>query len=119
LAAPALERVVRDIASQVGFRWSIDVLPITVAALMTPDWIARKVTIPPEATRVLLPGYCQGDLTLLQKRACERPVEWGPRDLRKLPDFFGRQPLGDNYGAYDIEIIAEINHAPRLPLTEI
>ena len=30
-----------------------------------------------------------------------------------------RQKSAENYGSYDIEIIAEINHAPRLSLTEI
>jgi dihydropteroate synthase-like protein len=46
-------------------------------------------------------------------------VERGPRDLRQLPDFFGRAPTPSDYGAYDIEIIAEINHCPRLTLAEI
>jgi dihydropteroate synthase-like protein len=47
------------------------------------------------------------------------PVERGPRDLRELPAFFGRQQLTQEYGAYDIEIIAEINHCPRLSMAEI
>jgi hypothetical protein len=43
------------------------------------------------------------------------PVERGPEDLRRLDEFFGQQSrdLAD-YGGFDIEIIAEINHAPRL-----
>ena len=44
-------------------------------------------------------------------------VELGPRDLRRLPEFFGRTKVAGDYGAYDIEIIAEINHVPRLPLS--
>jgi dihydropteroate synthase len=47
------------------------------------------------------------------------PVERGPRDLQRLGDFFGQQPVAGDYGAYTIEIIAEINHAPRLPLGQI
>jgi dihydropteroate synthase-like protein len=39
--------------------------------------------------------------------------------LRQLPDFFGREPAPADYGAYDIEIIAEINHCPRLKLVDI
>ncbi len=48
------------------------------------------------------------------------PVERGPRDLRRLPEYFGKDaPAAADYGRYDIEILAEINHAPRLPLAEI
>jgi len=36
-----------------------------------------------------------------------------------LPTFFGRNPTPPDYGAYDIEIIAEINHCPRLTLADI
>jgi dihydropteroate synthase-like protein len=36
-----------------------------------------------------------------------------------LPEFFGQQTRAAEYGAYDIEILAEINHARRLPLDEI
>ena len=65
-----------------------------------------------------MPGYCTGDLTPMQNVA-RVPVERGPRDLRELPRFFGRAPMPTDYGAYDIEIIAEINHCPRLSLAEI
>src|SRR5207249_3273404 len=39
---------------------------------------------------------------------------------RDLPDYFGaRDESAADYGAYDIEILAEINHAPRMTLDEI
>jgi dihydropteroate synthase-like protein len=41
-------------------------------------------------------------------------VEKGPKDLREIPQYFGRAALALDYGAYDIEILAEINNAPRL-----
>ena len=109
---------VESLAREMGFEYSIDVLPITVAALMTPEWIARRIKLPAGATRVLVPGYCTGDLQPIQA-ATGVPVERGPRDLRELPRFFGREPMPADYGAYDIEIIAEINHCPRLALAEI
>jgi dihydropteroate synthase len=47
-------------------------------------------------------------------------VDLGPEDLRDLPRFFGLDgPKADGYGAFDIEILAEINHAPTLPLDEL
>jgi len=118
LARHALEDLLPSLAEQVGFRYSLDVLPITVAALMTPEWVAKHVQIPGEATSVLIPGYCEGELSALES-TINLPVKRGPRDLRQLPLYFSREPLPSEYGAYDIEIIAEINSCPRLSLAEI
>lgn len=118
LAEHSLRRQLADLAPRVGFDYSIDVLGITVAALLTTDWAASRLNVPAAANRIILPGYCQGELAAVQ-RATGKPVERGPRDLRRLPEFFGQQAIGASYGAYDIEILAEINHAPRLALAEI
>ena len=101
------------------FNFTIDVLPITVAALMTPKWIARHIQVGDDATHVMLPGYCEGDLDALAA-AVGRPVIKGPRDLRRIGEFLGNAPArAASYGEYDIEIIAEINHAPRLTRDEV
>ncbi|NLY03218.1 MAG: dihydropteroate synthase [Rhodopirellula sp.] len=118
LAEPSLRKVVESLGPAVGFDYSIQVMPITVAALMTPKWIARRIAVPPVATRVMLPGYCLGDRSVLEE-AAGIPVEIGPKDLRQLPEFFGRFSERADYGEYDIEILAEINHAPRLSLHAI
>jgi len=118
LAEHALRKVLAQAAADVGFRYSIDVLPITVAALMTPEWIAKRLYVPDEAEVVLLPGYCEGDLLPVEAVA-RLPVECGPRDLRMLPAFLGKSQDATEYGGYDIEILAEINFAPRLPLAEL
>jgi dihydropteroate synthase-like protein len=118
LAEHALRPMVASLAERIGFAHSIDVLPITVAALMTPSWIARHVRIPSEATRVIVPGYCDGDLAPIRSLTAAS-VERGPRDLRELDEFFGQSTRLDDYGGYSIEILAEINHAPRLKLDAI
>jgi dihydropteroate synthase-like protein len=118
LAEFSLRNLLAELGPRAGFDYSVDVLGITVAALMTTDWIAPRLHPPPGTSRVVLPGYCQGELDVVE-RAAGVPVERGPRDLRRLSEFFGQRPAADDYGAYDIEIIAEINHAPRLPLAEI
>jgi dihydropteroate synthase len=118
LAASALRRVVEPLAAERGFAATVQVLPITVAALMTPEWIARRVAVSPETERVIVPGYCHGDLAPIVE-ACGKPVERGPRDLRQLPAYFGAPPAQSEYGPYDIQIIAEINHCPRITLAEI
>ncbi len=89
-----------------------------MAALAPTPWIARHLTVPAGVDRVILPGLCPGDLESLHALAAE--VERGPADLRDLPDFFrtSADPRR-NYGAYDITILAEINHAPRLGREEI
>ncbi len=118
LAATALENQLQQLAPSVGFEYTIGVLPITVAALMTPEWISRKIDVPEGTTSVMIPGYAGGDLTPLAEKL-KVPVESGPRDLFALPEHFGAAPIPKNYGKFDIEIIAEINHAPRLELTTI
>lgn len=119
LAEHSLRATVTEIAARVGFEYTIDVLPITVAALMTPEWISRHLKVLPQVTQVLLPGYCEGDLSPVIAAAGGVPVERGPRDLRRLSEYFTGQKAPTDYGAYDIEIIAEINHCPRLKLTDI
>src|SRR5438105_3522633 len=112
LAEYALRPMVGSLARRIDFDCTIDVLPITVAALMTPAWVARHVRIPREATRVIVPGYCEGDLSPIQSLT-SASVERGPRDLRDLDEFFWQQSTHEDYGAFDIQILAEINHAPR------
>ncbi len=115
LAEHALRTTLPKLSVDAGFDYSIQVLPITVAALMTPQWIAPRLEIPQAATKILLPGYCDGDLAALQLTT-SLPIEIGPKDLRQLPHFFGQKPDNQGYGRWDIEILAEINHAPRLEL---
>jgi dihydropteroate synthase-like protein len=119
LAEPALRRTLAELAPRAAFDFSVAVLPITVAALTTTPWVASHLSVPPGVDRVLLPGLCAGELALVTERAGV-PVERGPKDLRDLPEFFGARagPPAD-YGAFDIEILAEINHAPGLPMEEI
>lgn len=119
LAERPLRGIVEQLACKLGFSYTIDVLPITVAALMTPEWMARKLTLDPRATRIILPGYCEGELAPLVQRVGAVPIEVGPRDLRRLPEHFGQQPDREGYGKFDIEIVAEINNCPRLALSEI
>src|SRR5262245_26305031 len=111
LAEPALRRLLADLAPQAGFDYSVGVLPITVAALATTAWVARHLTVPPGIERVVLPGLCAGELADLAA-VCPVPVERGPKDLRDLPEYFGRAKVPANFGAHDIEILAEINHVP-------
>src|SRR5262245_54673512 len=99
------------------FAHDVAVLGITVAALMTTTWIARHLEAPAENTDlVLIPGLCEGDAEVVREKVGVR-VEKGPKDLREIPAYFGRHVPRD-YGAWDIEIVAEINNVPRLTREE-
>src|SRR5256884_6858100 len=113
LAEPALRRVVGGMGPP--FAWDVAVMRITVAALMTTPWIARFLEAPPSpgTDLVLIPGLCEGDPAVVAQKLGV-PVEKGPKDLRQIPEYFGRAAATRDYGAYDIEIIAEVNNAPRL-----
>lgn len=118
LAEPALQRVATQLQEQFAVRVSIQVLPITVAALMSPAWIAKHLVVPQHCDRIILPGYCDGDLQPIEI-VSGSPVEVGPRDLRDLPEWFGGVSTPVSLEKYSIEIIAEINNAPRLPIEDI
>jgi dihydropteroate synthase-like protein len=118
LAEPGLRRILADLAPQAGFEYTVAVLPISVAALATTSWIANHLNLKAPVDRVLLPGLCMGDLTELSQPVGVA-VERGPKDMVDLPAYFGEPQPKSDYGAYDISILAEINHVPRMTLNEI
>ena len=111
LAEPSLRRVLAEMSPP--FRYDVAVLKITVAALMTTSWIARSLTVPEGTDLVIIPGLCEGETAAVTDRVGVE-VEKGPKDLRDIPRYFGRSADAREYGAWDIEIVAEINNAPRL-----
>ncbi|WP_013628698.1 DUF6513 domain-containing protein [Rubinisphaera brasiliensis] len=119
LAEPALRQTLAELSGQDDFEAEIVVLGISVAALMHVRWISRKLELPEGVDRVILPGWCQGDISQLEQQYGV-PFERGPKDLRDLPRFFSRksrEPI--SLDRYDIEILAEINHAPLLADAEL
>jgi dihydropteroate synthase len=119
LAEPALRRTLEQLATQAAIEASVEVLPISVVALATTPWIGRHLRVPAGVERVVLPGLCQGALDAISVPPGVAVVR-GPEDLRDLPEFFsvGRTTAAD-YGEFDIEILAEINYAPRLSRNEL
>jgi dihydropteroate synthase-like protein len=111
LAEPALRRVLAEMAPP--FDYEVAPLGITVAALMTTSWIGAHLGSADGADRVMIPGLCEGDVDVLVQKL-GRPVEKGPKDLRQIPQHFGRAALVHDYGAWDIEILAEINNTPTM-----
>jgi dihydropteroate synthase len=116
LAAPLLRDTLARMPA--GFDYDVAVLGISVAALMTTDWVARFLSVPDGVDLILLPGHTQGGVDLLERRFGVR-AEKGPKDLRQIPEHFGMAAARADYGAFDVQIVAEINNAPGLALPEV
>ncbi|MFN5531641.1 MAG: DUF6513 domain-containing protein [Planctomycetaceae bacterium] len=119
LAEPSLRRVVEQIAPRLPCEVEVAVLGISVAALLHADWIRRKLVLPEGVDRVILPGWCQGDIASLSAHYGV-PFELGPKELHDLPEWLGAgtRPKPD-LSRYNLQILAEINHAPRMSDREI
>jgi dihydropteroate synthase len=116
LAEPALRRTLAGMTPP--FAADVAVMKITVAALMTTPWIARFLEVPPGTDLVLIPGLCEGEPGVIEERVGVA-TEKGPKDLREIPQYFGQAAAQADYGGYSIEILAEINNAPRLARTDL
>src|SRR4030095_1287867 len=88
-------------------------------ALMTTPWIAHVLDeLPQGIDLVVIPGLCEGNPQVISEKFGVR-VEKGPKDLREIPQHFGRAAAAREDGAWDIEMVAEINDAPRLTRTAL
>lgn len=116
LAEAQLRRTLEDMAP--SFRYSVQVLGVSVAALMTADMIQRRLQDTQGADRILVPGRCRGDLNALST-VLGIPVERGPEELHDLPYFFGKKRKPADLSRYDLLIFAEIVDAPRMSVGDI
>ena len=114
LAEPALRAVV----SELGIDHQIEVMNISVAALMTTRWIARRLTAPEGVDNIVIPGLCEGDVETLQE-ATGLPVRKGPADVRALPQWYGREAIRAELGPRDIRVFAEINDVQSLTAEQV
>lgn len=119
LAEASLRDVVTPIAAKHGFQFEIVVPGIQVAALLHVNLLRKRLTVAPHVDLVVVPGWCQGSLDELTQQF-GKPFVAGPKDLYDLPEFFGvgKRRTAD-LSRYSIQILAEINHATRMPLKDI
>ena len=100
------------------FEYTVEVLNISVAALMSTQWIAQHLSDIHGCQQVMIPGLCQGDVLVVQERAGVEVIR-GPSDLKDLPVFLGRQGVREGYGEYRVKILAEIVDAYRMSWDDI
>lgn len=121
LAEKSLHKVLAEVQSNPKtppFKYRVQQIGVSVAALMTPDLIARRVKEVGDADKIILPGLCQGDLLALEAQYGV-PVERGPADLKDLPQYFGHAGVQPDLSRYSVQIFAEIVDAPFLSVAGI
>ena len=117
LAEPRLSQVLASMPPT-PFTWEVRNLGVKVAALMTPEIIRRRLGPIGNATRIVVPGRCKGDLARLAADLGV-PVELGPEELKDLPEFFGGKAGRRDLTAHDCRIFAEIVEASALSVEQI
>jgi len=118
LAEARLRRVLAEMSST-DFAWDVRDIGVQVAGLMTADIIRRRLPRAElRADRVLVPGFCAGDLDALSAE-WGVPVTRGPDDLHDIPAHFGQARLGVDLSQHNVRIFAEIVDAPRLSIERI
>jgi dihydropteroate synthase-like protein len=117
LAEKSLVKVLSEM-QPAKFSHEVRRLGISVAGLMTADFIRRHLPLPVAADRIVVPGRCRGDLDELARHFAV-PVVRGPDELKDLPQFFGRARRQADLSRYDVSIFAEIVDAPNLSIEAI
>jgi dihydropteroate synthase len=114
LAEPALRAVI----SELGIDHQIAVMNISVAALMTTRWIAKRLSAAEGVDNIVIPGLCEGDVDTLQQ-ATGLPVRKGPADVLALPEWYGREAVRAQLGPRDVRVFAEINDVQSLSREQV
>ena len=117
LAEKSLHQVLASM-QPAPFRYRIKQIGVSVAALMTPELIVRRLPDTGDADKLIVPGLCQGDLSILEHKY-GIPVARGPEDLKDMPQYFGRGGQAPDLSKYDVNIFAEIVEAPQLSVDGI
>ena len=66
LAQKRLERILKEMAPT-EFTYEIRNIGVSVAALMTAQMINRRIKDLEQIDRIIVPGLCRGDLSILSK----------------------------------------------------
>jgi dihydropteroate synthase-like protein len=117
LAENSLNRVLENMPSK-QFEAQVLNIGVSVAALMTPQMILRRVAKVANADKIIVPGLCVGNLNELEQYYGV-PVLKGPIDLKDLPQFFGHERQTTDLSQYATSIFAEIVDAPFLTVEKI
>ncbi|MFZ2726307.1 MAG: DUF6513 domain-containing protein [Methylococcaceae bacterium] len=105
-------------AMQPQFSYTVHNIGVKVAALMTTEMIARRLSDTFGADKIIIPGRCRGDLDALSAQL-GIPVLRGPEELKDLPQYFGKKAYRYDLSHYAVNIFAEITDAPHLSIEQV
>ncbi|MDE0249536.1 MAG: DUF6513 domain-containing protein [Gammaproteobacteria bacterium] len=117
LAEKSLCRVLQSI-QPANFTYDVRQMGVSVAALMTTHIIENRLMNIGNASRIVIPGRCRGDIESLSK-VLGVPVERGPNELKDLPAYLGQVEKKADLNIHDVQIFAEIVDAPSMSVDEI
>lgn len=117
LAEPHLLGVLEGMAHR-SFTYEVRQIGLQVAALMTVDQIRRRLEDTGDADRILVPGWCRGDLGALSADLGV-PVQRGPKEVKDIPAHLGGQAAAPALAERTTLLFAEIADAPDLSLAEL
>ena len=117
LAEKSLNKTLNSIDNR-DFDFEVRALGVSVAALMTTDLIARRLSDAQGFDRAILPGRCRGQLEKLTEKF-QIPFERGPEELKDLPQFFGGEHHQFDLSKHDMKIFAEIVDAPHISVEQV
>jgi len=117
LAEARLVKLAEQLASE-ALQPQVVNVGVKVAALMTAEIIERRLTLPENVDRAVMPGRFRGDLERLS-RHFGVPFVRGPEELADLPAFFGRGGVEPDLSRHDCAIFAEIVDATTLDVDGI
>ncbi|HTV31900.1 MAG TPA: DUF6513 domain-containing protein [Methylocella sp.] len=117
LAEPRLRRLMPELESE-ELSFTVLNIGVKVAALMTTTIVERRLNLPKDIDRVILPGRFRGDLARLAGFFGTR-FERGPDELADLPEYFGKTRKAVDLSEQDVTIFAEIVDATLLTIEQI
>src|SRR5262249_56036492 len=101
-----------------GVGWASAGSGVEGGVVMTENSIARRLTRPVNADRVVVPGRCRADLGRLAAEFGV-PFERGPEELKDLPAYFGKRGRDLDLSRHDVRIFAEIVDASALSVDAV
>jgi dihydropteroate synthase-like protein len=118
LAEPRVKRIAEELNGD-EMEPVVANVGVKVAALMTTDIVERRLKLPADADRVIMPGRFRGDLERLSDFFGTR-FERGPEEIADLPGYLGQssKPQVD-LSEYDVTIFAEIIDATLMTPAQI
>ncbi|CAA2142824.1 DUF6513 domain-containing protein [Hyphomicrobium sp. ghe19] len=117
LAEPRVKRIAAEL-NDADLEPIVASVGVKVAALMTTEIVERRLKLPENADRVILPGRFRGDIDRLSDHFGTR-FERGPEEIADLPAYLGQTARKVDLSEYDVTIFGEIVDATLMTPEQI